>query len=185
MTRYISKARCRSCGEPHWFRYWVGRNCDRSTSGLCVGDFDLTFHRFWCGPDAIGNRTVEHLMVVEVKVGDERLTPAQHDTLSVFNSALKKIIPISGEPLEIAARPGYIRKGTKKIVWHGIHLLRVPFLENEDGPFFWNNYEINRQFLAEILDFKRDPYHPECKLDINRRHKKKRKFRHRELFGDS
>ena len=170
--KYIRKEPCAHCGEPHWFRYWVGEHCATPSSGLAVGDFDLTFHKFKNTKDNLGERRVEHIMVVEIKTGCESLGPAQRDTLSVFNGALNEMVPVNGNPIAVHSRPGFIRKGHKKIVWHGVHLLRVPKELASGCQFFWDNHKIEADVLAEVLEFYRDPNQPDRFLDIDRRHKR-------------
>jgi hypothetical protein len=138
---------------------------------MSVGDFDLPFHRFRVVKDGKGNRSVEHFMVVEIKTGEERLGVAQRDSLSVFNALLGEMIPVNGTPIKVRSRPGYIVRGDKKVIWHGVHLLRVPSGPNPYGPFYWNNRRINHEVLAKVLAFDNDPNHPQQKLDIDRRHK--------------
>src|ERR1019366_6405143 len=133
---YIRKKRCPACGEPHWFKDWVGRYCARSQDGLGVTDFDLVFHRFRISRDALGDRGVEHVMVVEVKTKNETLGGPQRDTLSAVNAMFNSMVPVNGKPIGVKSRPGFIRPGAKKLVWHGAHLLRVPAKESAIGPFF-------------------------------------------------
>ena len=176
MTRYIKKEPCSECGQPHWFRYWVGRNC-LSSQQLSVSDGDLIFHRFKRISDPLGERDLEHMMMVEVKTGDEKLRYAQHDTLSVFSQRLLAMAPGNGKPIGVQSRAGTrIKEGTRKVklVWYGVHLLRVPSVPSEDGPFAWNNKQTDRQTLIEILNMDRDPRRPDLRLDIDRRHKKPR-----------
>jgi len=168
---YIRKNRCPQCGEPHWFRSWVGQFCHKSNDGLCVSDFDLMFHRFKQSKDKRGSRDTEHLMVVEVKTGTEKLGVAQRDTLSVFNGTLSTLIPVDGSKIGVESRPGMVRNGKKKIVWHGVHLLRVPKIESKVGPFFFDNRPIAPSTLAGVLNFDLDSRHPHKPLDIDRRHK--------------
>lgn len=169
---YIRKQQCPTCNEPNWFRYWVGKHCDKSVSGLAVMDFDLLFHRFRTVDDKIGSRSVEHLMLVEVKVGDEQVGRAQRDTLSVFNGLLMEMVPVNGAPIKVRSRPGYIVPGEKAIKWEGVHLLRIPREPTEVGPFVWDDrWELSASQLVKILNFEHDAYEPHKKLDNARRHK--------------
>lgn len=169
----IRKSRCPECGQPHWFRYWVADNVPGSKDGICTGDFDMPFHRFSRIVDGRGVRDIEHLMVVEIKTADEKLGAAQRDTLSVFNGALESMVPVDGAPINVKSRPGFILKGDKKIVWHGVHLLRAPAQPCEVGPFYWDNQRIYSDTLARVLAFEFDPNKPSRRLDIERRHKRK------------
>lgn len=171
MQRHIRKQRCPACGEPHWFKDWVGRFCAKSKDGLCVSDFDLVFHRFRISKDALGQRDVEHLMVVEVKTENETLGAPQRDTLSAANAIFNAMIPVDGKPIKVQSRPGFIRAGTKKLIWHGAHLLRVPAKESTFGPFWWDAKPIESGKLIGVLNFELDARHPYNKLDIERRHK--------------
>jgi len=119
-------------------------------------------------------RNVEHLMIVEVKVSREVLRAPQRDSLSVFNGLLSEFIPIDGSPIAVKSRPGFIRPGDKKVVWHGIHICRVPFDYSPDGPFFWNNAAIYPSDLVAVLNFENDALAPVRRLDIERRHKRTR-----------
>jgi len=168
---YLRRERCPHCGEPHWFRYWIGRQCDKSVDGLSVSDLDLLVHRFRMVTDARGERTVEHIMVVELKTEDESLGKAQRDTLSLFNAALNSVLPVDGAPIGVEARPGFIVPGEKKVIWHGVHLLRVPAQPSEPGPFFWDNQPLAAETLAAVLSFRHDPREPLRILDVERRHK--------------
>ena len=168
---YIRKTQCPTCKKPHWFHYWPGTFCDKSVSGLCVTDFDLLFHRFKRSTDRLGTRSIEHLMIIEVKIGDEKLRPPQRDTLSVFNGLLKTFVPVNGRPLLVSSRPGFISKNEKKVIWHGVHLLRVPVEENNLGPFVFDGHDIPFGTLQGILNFDLNANHPHRKLDIERRHK--------------
>ncbi len=173
--RHLRNPPCNTCGKPHWFRYWVDEFCARAKDGLSVGDFDMPFHRFKRVSDKLGDRSIEHFMVVEVKIADERLGPAQQDSLSVFNGMLQSLVPVNGAPIGVRARPGFIKKGEKKIVWHGVHLLRVPAMRRNIGPFYWDNKYVGSDLLRGILNFDRDPNPPHGVLDIDRRHKAKQR----------
>jgi len=175
MSVYLRKPRCEHCGEPHWFNYWVGTYC-ASSQTLSVGNLDMVFHLYREVVDKLGLRTVEHLMVVELKTGDETLKGAQRDTLSVFNAAMETIIPVNGKPIHVQSKPGYVHKGRKKIVWHGVHLCRTPRARSDEGPFYWDNRQIDRTMLADVLSFRRDSRWPYRLLDIGRRHKPARQY---------
>lgn len=110
-------------------------------------------------------------MLVEVKTGDERLYPAQKDTLSAFAAAIDEALRLRETPIKVPSRPSYIVPGEKKIVWHGAHLLRVPPAYQQQGPFFWDLAEIDKETLVKVLSMDNDPRSPEKKLDIDRRHK--------------
>jgi hypothetical protein len=135
-------------------------------------DFDLLFHKFKTVQDSIGTRKVEHIMVVEVKTGTEKMTPAAKDSLSVLSGSMSAMIPINGDPINVKSRPGFIRKGEKKIQLHGVHLLRVPYKDSDDPIFIWDGkHHLNGEQLAKVLDFVNDPQCPFKKLDTDRRHK--------------
>lgn len=169
---YLRKGRCPECRQPHWFRNWVGQFCAKSTDGLNISDFDLLLHRFKRIADRKGERTVEHIMVAEVKVGTEKVGNPQKDSFSVFNAALCSMMPWIGKPIGIKGRPAFIVNGDKKIVWHGVHLCRVPFEESPIvGPFFWDNKLISFDNLRRVINFDNDPNRPSVPLDIDRRHK--------------
>lgn len=168
---YLREKTCPECGKPHWFRFWVGEFCDRSCNGLYVCDYDLQFHRFKSCRDALGCRDVEHLMKVEVKIGDEKLGAAQRDSLSVLNALMNTMVPVNGGPIGVESRPGFIRPGEKKIVWHGVHLLRVPLKKSRVGPFYWDNKRIDSNTLIKVLNFENDSIETDRPLDIDRRHK--------------
>ena len=177
MTRYIRKEPCSSCGQPHWFRYWVGRNCLAAKNGLSVCDGDLIFHRFKRIGDPLGERDIEHMMMVEVKTGTEELFFAQHDTLSTFSQRLLAMAPPNGRPIGVQSRAGTrFKEGTRKVklLWHGVHLIRVPFTPNDAGPFAWNNKVLDRQTLIDVLNMDRDPRRTDRRLDVDRRHKRPR-----------
>ena len=76
----LRKQSCPTCGQPHWFRHWVGQFCAKSSEGLNVTDFDLLAHRFKNCHDPLGSRRVEHLMVIEVKVADVNVVNTQGKT---------------------------------------------------------------------------------------------------------
>lgn len=174
MSAVLRKKTCEACGEPHWFRHWVGQFCENSAQGLNVLDFDLVFHRYREPRDKLGCRKVEHLMVVEVKIANEQLRDNQRDTLSLLGGLLEVgLQKVEGEPINVASRPGFIRPGDKKVVWHGVHLLRVPFRRSNIGPFFWDNRKIDSNTLIKVLNFANDPHRDRVnkKLDIDRRHK--------------
>ncbi len=175
MSRYLRKGRCKECGEPHWFRDWVGEFCASSRDGLNVSDFDLALHRFKRVTDSLGCRDVEHLMIAEIKTADERLGANQRDTLSVVSGLISTIVPVNGEPINVKSRPGYIIRRDKKVVWHGIHLLRVPARKNNIGPFFWDNHPVDSHTLSKVLNFDNDWKPPFPPLDIDRRHKSEKK----------
>jgi hypothetical protein len=120
-------------------------------------------------------------MVVEIKRIDEQLRAPQRDTLSVFNSALEGILPIDGKPLNVKSRSGMIVKGKRKVVWHGIHMVRVPNQRAPLGPFWFDNRPCPSGTLIKLLDFDVD-----CNiwrktgklfmLDIDRRHKGEKQY---------
>lgn len=169
---YLRQKRCDKCGRgPHWFKEWIGKYCQSSRNGLNVTDFDECFHRFRRVLDRKGFRDVEHIMVVEVKTSDETLRPNQRDTLSVYNAIFNTLLPVNGDPIEVESRPGFIIPGEKKIVWHGVHLLRVPFEEDHFGGFVWDNRPISFDNLVAVLNFDNCAANPQKKLDIDRRHK--------------
>lgn len=147
----------------------------KSNRGLSVTDFDLVFHRFKRCEDKLGERQVEHMMFVEVKVENEVLGPAQRDTLSVVNGLLLEMVPVNGSPINVKARPGQIIKRDKKIVFHGIHLLRVPASESNGSGFYWDNKPIDAATLTSVLNIDVDPFTFK-KLDVDRRHKPARKM---------
>ncbi len=116
------------------------------------------------------------MMIVETKIADERLGRAQRDTLSVFNGVIASIGPASGRTIHVESRPGFIIQRAKKVTWHGVHLLRIPAWQSDDGPFVWDNvHTLNAAQLADVLSFRSDPAHPFRKLDIDRRHKAARR----------
>ena len=163
--------------QPHWFSAWTGQFCARSCDGLTVGNFDYIFHRFKFPKDKLGQRRIEHLMIVELKTGGEILGNPQRDTLSVANAILDAILPVDGSPIDVKSRPGFIVNGDKKCVWHGIHLLRVPVAPTNVGPFGWDNkWVLPSNVLIDVLNFVRDPRNPFEFLDIDRRHKKSKQL---------
>jgi hypothetical protein len=182
MAEYLRRKQCSKCGQPHWIHYWVGQYCAKSRDGLSVLDSDLKFHRFRRIEDARGWRDVEDVMDVEVKTGSEKLGIAQRDTLSVFNAAIEQMIPVDGEPIHVRARAGYVRPGSKKVVHHGVHLLRVPSTPNPDGPWYWDNKPVDTKTLIGILNFELDPRNPLRRLDVARRHKAGRSRKQSELM---
>lgn len=185
---HIRKNRCRHCGQPHWFRYWIDENCLSGRDGLSVGDVDLYVHRFKRAPTPkYGTRTVECLMFVELKTGLENLGSAQRDSLSVANQAISELGSSMREiarNLDLKSRPGYVVPGEKKVLWFGIHLLRVPYHESPDGPFYWDNKPIEPHVLTEVINIDRDPDNPAKKLDLDRAHKAFCKDKQLQLPGE-
>jgi hypothetical protein len=136
-----------------------------------VTDVDLVFHRFEIIRDGLGCRKIDQLMMVELKTEDERITPPQKDTLGVLNGLLSQMIPVDGTPIGVEARPSFILNRDRKVIWRGIHLLRVPGEQSDDGPFYWDHHEISRPMLIQILNFEVLPWRPHRKIDDLRRHK--------------
>lgn len=144
-----------------------------SCDGLNIADFDLLFHRYRWSNDRLGGRGIEHLMVVEIKKGAENLRHNQRDSFSLFAGFLDTMIPVNGEPIGVESRPGFIYPGEKKIIWHGVHLVRVPFEKNNLGPFQFDNRSVTSDQLIGLLNFELDSRGTRFlrRLDIDRRHK--------------
>lgn len=178
LSEYLRGRRCEKCGgpiKPCWFQNWVAKHCEKSTKGLNVTDLDVLFHRYKNRTDRIGPYKTEYLMVVEIKTGQEILPKNQRDSLSVFNSTLSSVVPVDGRPIGHESKPGFMIKGEKKVVWLGVHMLRIPIDYTEIGPFEWDWKPIDAYTLKLVLNFENDPAKPKKKLDIGRRHHPRRK----------
>lgn len=164
----------------HWFRHWVGDRC-KSSAEFNVTDGDLLLHRYRRIEDKLGSRDCEDIMLVEIKTGREELRPNQRDTLSVFNQCIEALAPQQTTPIGVKGRTAFIEPGDKKIVWHGVHLLRVPKQRQPAGPWYWDGQRICTATLIAVLNMDNDPKQPERTLDIHRRHKKAKPM---PLFND-
>lgn len=151
MTRtYSGLVHCPRCGEPHTaetaFERWVRLEpkLDSREYGLVRFDCDMILHQYKRGV----SRDVQCLMFVEIKTFSSEMTPAQHDTLSLFSQLLRKqdgaMSPIAGRVVQVRMFGG--------------HLLQL----SHDDPtisawMMWDNKPISVDQLIGLLRFDLNP----------------------------
>lgn len=182
MTRtFNEKIRCPQCGYDHTietdFERWMRHNPElKSESGIVRFDLDILLHRYKFSEDRKGTRDVQCMMFVEVKTFMATPSPAQIDTLSILNQVLRNRRPnIHSTPRRQVI--GQLTKAYSKLnrrdvrLWlFGGHLLQIDGSSPDNSSrMLWDNLDINKSHLLELLRFERNPDNVELKMDIRRR----------------
>lgn len=152
------------------FERWM-RNHDELDSraiGLVRFDCDLLLHRYLTPTDKKGTRDLQCLMFVEVKTHGADVSPAQHDTLIMFDQVLKNRRPNmhrgkKGLHAKGHVPPAKVRSLLLKrdvALWmFGGHLLQFSGEAPEDSEWImWDRRAIKVPQLIALLRFEVDPY---------------------------
>jgi hypothetical protein len=182
MTRtFKEKIRCQKCGHEDSpqtdFERWMRDSRDLDSSkGLVRFDLDILLHRYKFEIDGKGDRTIQCMMFVEVKTFMACPSPAQVDTLSLFNQVLRnRRVNISSIPRnQIFAQLTKARSKLLKrdicLKLYGGHLLQLDNTSPENSSLMlWDNRPISPEWLLELLLFVRDPDRPDVLIDHRRR----------------
>jgi len=130
-------------------------------------DCDILLHRYFMPGDKKGIRDLQCLMFIEAKTQGASLTPAQQDTLSMFNQALRNRRPNiyrkkRGRHLKDHCPPAlaysHLLKDDVRLWMYGGHLLRM----NNDAPdtstwIEWDYQKIDVPTLLQLMKFEIDP----------------------------
>lgn len=159
--------RQRQYGEEHPMSTWLRNNSrlDSRTEYLSIQDVDFWVHKYRDVKDAVSERLVNHIMMVEVKVLNGEPNFAQRDTLSAINQVAAK----RGHR-GIRAIPFINERGQKcDLYFWGAHLLQLSgWCPDSSELIRWDGKTIDVQTLEELLCFARHP--TTLSPDMNRRH---------------
>lgn len=183
MTRsFNEKIRCTQCGCEHtaetdferWFRN--NKNLDSKTAGIVRYDLDVLLHKYKNTSDRIGDRTIQCLMFIEVKTFFAEPSPAQSDSLFLFDQILRNRRPNINSGVrrqtqsQITKAYSQMMKKDIALKMYGGHLLQM----NASCPvsstmILWDRKIINVEILEELLRFERNPDNFNSFLDDRRR----------------
>lgn len=187
MTRsFNAKIVCPACGCEHTqesdFERWM-RNCrdlDSKNFGLVRYDCDILLHRYFLLNDKKNDRRIQCLMLIEVKAFGADMTPAQRDTINLFNQVLRNRRPnihsskkglhaLNHTPLCKVFSP--MHKQMIQLKMFGAHLLQMSGNDPESSnQMIWDRrYKIDQDQLIQLLRFERDP-DTLCPVDWRRRY---------------
>lgn len=150
------------------FSEWVRNNprLDAKAFGLANMDIDWLWHQYLVSTDKIGERAVNHIMLIEEKAGGSDLSFAERDSMLLIDQALKladssgkKFKTLRGDRLTVRFW------GVFKLRYDGTCLRCAKSIE-------WNKRQIDLPTLEEILLFTRNPQ--TLKPHSDRRHHTKR-----------
>jgi hypothetical protein len=178
--QYRQSIDCHNCGatnniEDGW-KKWI-RNNDNLNSqehGIAIMDSDMWVHKFGTRKGLVRSwdRSVQYLMLVEVKTHGKDLTAAQRDTINAVDALLRtkpmKEYRDSGKL--VAGHKDNVRKVLSKfsgkesrIICYGLHVLRMshqtPGISDADpnGWITWDGKNITARQLEMLFRFDLDP----------------------------
>ena len=149
MTRHQRNGRPQSP-----FSDWVRNNPDlEARDGFTATDVDWIWQRFKTHTDKIGDRSLQHMVLIEEKRGLDSLTDSQRDTLYMFHHLLRQI--------PITKHPSYSTHGRRKITvwWWGVHVLKYsdPHRFQDSDEIIWDKHVVTTDELTKILRFELRP----------------------------
>ena len=158
-----------------WLRYHP--KLDSIKQHVAATDCDMWIHRYRLYKDEIGERWIEHIMLIEVKAFGADMSFSQNDTLRTVHQLLTNNTKVRGPN-----RTQKVIGGNGKLVlvksW-GVHLLQLSSDRRDTSELIlWDREEVSLPELLEILLFDRSPNTRRPYSD--RRH---HKDRNRLLFG--
>lgn len=181
---------CPRCGSPVSteapIKAWIrGHNdLDSRAACLCIGDSDLWVQRYGTRDWHTGvDRSVQYLMLVEIKTHDRELDPAQRDLLLMVNDLLRTkawkdqrdVLGafVTGHRQNARTVFSRISRGRVQVHCHGVHLLQLSGKTPDDSKRIrWDNKNITHDQLARLLRFDLQP--DTLKVNDHRSHKRRR-----------
>jgi hypothetical protein len=129
-----------------YFSDWLlcNQRLDAETYGLSIMDIDWIVHRCKVASDKNGERTVQHLMILEVKCCDASLQFAQSDTKNALHGLFKK-------------RIRHRSRKNRIIIYCGYHVLTFSGYGPLDSKSIrWDGKEITVDQLEKLIRFELD-----------------------------
>ena len=146
------------------FAQWVrgNRRLDSKRCGLSWMDIDWIWHRYLSPIDRLGQRTVNHIMLIEEKGHGADLSFAERDTMWILHQAM-----LYADKCSLKFRTA---RGDKLAVrFWGYHKLRYDGVDLLDsGVILWDKEAITLRQLEAVLLFDLSPRTLEPRSD--RRH---------------
>jgi len=149
------------------FASWVRNNPRLDSVKECVAtqDIDYVWHKYNTPKDKIGERRLQHIMLIEEKTHGSDLSDSQRDTMWLIDQALKRLDRIPNHQFRSAMRGDWVQ-----IRYWGYFKLR--YADSLEDGVEWNRRKISLQTLESILRFEVDPRTLRPRSD--RRHHAKR-----------
>ncbi len=133
------------------FSEWVRNNprLDSRKFGVANQDIDWIWHQWLASCDTIGDRTINHILLIEEKSHGADLSPSERDVMFLIDQVLRKtttqrLTTLRGDRVNVRIW-GYF-----KLRYSGETIL-------SSNTVWWNKRIITVDQLEEILRFEVDP----------------------------
>ena len=160
---------------------WIRNHAelDSRVKGIVRFDCDILLHRYMMPIDKKGSRDLQCLMFIEAKTRWGNLSPAQDDTIGMFQQVLLNRVRTPNQEkrglhaedhVPLCKCDSKILNRKVRIRMFGGHVLRM----SGDCPatsesMTWNGEDIDTETLLGVLRFERDPHDPSICIDWRRR----------------
>jgi hypothetical protein len=130
---------------------------DSITERLSVTDCDYWIHQYRAHHDRIGERLIDSILLLELKVNNTDLPYSQRDTLRLVNEGFRQCFYTKSHDVKTMTMK--FGSEVRKVRCYGAFLLVLSKARpDEDGCLIkWHGRLIDRDQLIEILTFQRDP----------------------------
>ena len=124
---------------------------------LSVTDCDYWIHQYRSHHDRAGECAIDSILMIELKVNNATPKNAQRDTLRLINQCFRRCFYTAD--MQVRTMMTTIDGEVRKVRCYGNYVL-VLSKTRPDEPgcvIRWNDRQITRRMLTEILAFRRDP----------------------------
>lgn len=147
------------------FEDWLRNHqeLDSIVQRLSISNSDFWIHQYRSHTDRVGERTVDNIMLVEVKIENADIPFAQRDTLILVNQLLRRSSDNRYKVLKDT-------RGSRRLVQcFGVHLLQLSSDRPDNSAAIrWDRVGIDEETLVRLLRFELNPYSLEPRSE--RRH---------------
>lgn len=137
------------------FEDWLRKNkeLDSIVQRLSISNSDFWIHQFRSHRDRVGERSIDNIMLVEVKTDGADIPFAQRDTLILVNQLLRRSSNNRYKVLKDM-------KGLRRLVQcFGVHLLQLSSDRPDNSDLIrWDRVAVTEDMLIRIIRFDLNPY---------------------------
>lgn len=137
------------------FEDWLRKKkeLDSVVQRLSISNSDFWIHQYRSHHDRVGDRTVDNIMLVEVKTEGADIPFAQRDTLILVNQLLRRS---SDNRYKILKD---MKGGRRLVQCFGVHLLQLSSDRPDNSAVIrWDRTVVDEDTLVRVIRFELNPY---------------------------